>query len=109
MLVQQLSPRHSVPVIPEHDGPSLPYTISPPPKAVAPLAAALLPRPPSFAVLPTEPVPVDASTRNVILEVAKDAGRKIRLMESRTQARDHPILWAARETQYLKCLILQVI
>ena len=46
--------------------------------------------------------------RNVILEAAKDVRRKIRLVERRTQARDHPVLWAAPETQYLKCLVLQI-
>lgn len=47
--------------------------------------------------------------RNVVLEAVRDAGRSARLVEGRTQARDHPILLAARETQYLKCLILQVL
>ena len=51
----------------------------------------------------------ETTFRNVVLEAARDARRAIRLVESRTQARDHPILLGARETQYLKCLILQVI
>jgi 23S rRNA (cytosine1962-C5)-methyltransferase len=40
---------------------------------------------------------------------AADARREFRLLELRTQARDHPILLAAKETQYLKCAILEAI
>jgi 23S rRNA (cytosine1962-C5)-methyltransferase len=45
---------------------------------------------------------------NTVKEAASDAKRTIRLVEQRTQAKDHPILLASEETQYLKCLILQV-
>lgn len=38
-----------------------------------------------------------------------DARRKVRLVEFRTQAKDHPILLASEETQYLKCAILQIV
>jgi 23S rRNA (cytosine1962-C5)-methyltransferase len=44
----------------------------------------------------------------MVLDAAADARRTVRLVEARTQAKDHPILPAAPETQYLKCLILQV-
>ena len=37
-----------------------------------------------------------------------DAGRKLRVLERRTQSQDHPILLTVPETHYLKCLILQV-
>lgn len=40
---------------------------------------------------------------------AADAHREFRLLEFRTQARDHPILLAAKETQYLKCAILEAL
>jgi 23S rRNA (cytosine1962-C5)-methyltransferase len=41
----------------------------------------------------------------VVAEAAGDAHRTIRLLESRTQAKDHPILASVPETAYLKCLI----
>ena len=44
---------------------------------------------------------------DVVAAAAADAGREWRLIESRTQAVDHPILPAVPETFYLKCLILQ--
>lgn len=39
---------------------------------------------------------------------AKDAGRQIRIMEMRSQARDHPVLLSMPETEYLKCAFLEV-
>jgi 23S rRNA (cytosine1962-C5)-methyltransferase len=42
-----------------------------------------------------------------VLDAARDAGRDLRLLEFRSQARDHPMLAAMPETRYLKCLILQ--
>ena len=42
-----------------------------------------------------------------IAEAAVDAGRTLRLVEFRSQARDHPMLGAMPETRYLKCFILQ--
>ena len=44
--------------------------------------------------------------REMLIDAAYAAGRKARLLEMRTQARDHPILLTARETEYLKCAIL---
>lgn len=44
----------------------------------------------------------------IVTEAAKDAKRKIQLVEKRTQAGDHPILLSVPETYYLKCLILKV-
>lgn len=41
-------------------------------------------------------------------EAAHAAGRRIRQIEFRTQAPDHPFLWAADESLYLKFLILEV-
>jgi len=41
-------------------------------------------------------------------DAATDAHRQVRLVEYRSQAKDHPILLASAETQYIKCAILQV-
>jgi 23S rRNA (cytosine1962-C5)-methyltransferase len=44
----------------------------------------------------------------MLIDAARSAGRQARLLEMRSQARDHPMLLAARETHYLKCAILIV-
>lgn len=44
----------------------------------------------------------------MLLDAQKDARVQLRQIEWRTQGRDHPILPAAPETQYLKCGIYQV-
>ena len=46
--------------------------------------------------------------QDMVNQAARDAKKRIRLMEYRTQAKDHPILPQAVETKYLKCMILQV-
>jgi 23S rRNA (cytosine1962-C5)-methyltransferase len=46
--------------------------------------------------------------KEMVLDAAKDAKVLLRLVEFRTQGKDHPILPYARETQYLKCGIYQV-
>jgi len=46
--------------------------------------------------------------REMLIDAAWSAGRQARLLEMRTQSRDHPMLLAAKETQYLKCAILQI-
>lgn len=46
---------------------------------------------------------------SVIEEAANDAGRRIQLVEKRTQSQDHPILLGLPETYYLKCIVLKVI
>lgn len=46
--------------------------------------------------------------REMLIDAVSSAGRHARLLEMRSQARDHPVLLAARETQYLKCAILSV-
>lgn len=43
-----------------------------------------------------------------IREAAKSAHKRLRQVEFRTQAPDHPILWAAEESYYLKFYIFQV-
>ena len=44
-----------------------------------------------------------------IKEAARSAHRRLRQVEFRTQACDHPILWAADESYYLKFYIFQVV
>ena len=44
--------------------------------------------------------------REMLIDAAHSAGRTVRLLEMRSQSRDHPMLLAARETQYLKCAVL---
>ena len=46
--------------------------------------------------------------KSIIQDAAKDAHVQLTQIEWRTQGRDHPILPAAPETQYLKCVIAQV-
>ena len=43
-----------------------------------------------------------------IHQAARSAHRRLRQIEYRTQAADHPILWAAEESYYLKFYIFQV-
>ena len=47
--------------------------------------------------------------KQTILQAAKSAHKRLRQIEFRTQAPDHPILWAADESYYLKFIIFQVI
>ena len=42
-------------------------------------------------------------------EAAHGAHRRLRQVEFRTQACDHPILWAADQSYYLKFYIFQVV
>lgn len=46
--------------------------------------------------------------QEMLVDAQKDARVQLRQVEFRTQGRDHPILPAAPETQYLKCGIYQV-
>lgn len=45
----------------------------------------------------------------IIAEAGNDAHRQLQLVEKRTQASDHPILFGVPETYYLKCVIARVI
>jgi 23S rRNA (cytosine1962-C5)-methyltransferase len=45
----------------------------------------------------------------VLQSSARDAGKDVRIVEVRRQAKDHPMLLASQETHYLKCVILQVL
>lgn len=44
-----------------------------------------------------------------VAEAAKSAHKRLRQIEARTQAMDHPILWSSDESYYLKFLIFQVV
>src|SRR5207253_482152 len=55
----------------------------------------------SYHVSPAEFIEVVASA-------ARDVHRNIRLLENRTQAKDHPILLHLPETAYLKCVVATV-
>jgi 23S rRNA (cytosine1962-C5)-methyltransferase len=45
----------------------------------------------------------------VIAEAARDARRRVQIVERRTQAQDHPVLVGVPETLYLKCVVLRVV
>ena len=45
----------------------------------------------------------------LLCEAARDAHRRIQVIERRGQAVDHPILAGMPETQYLKCFILRIL
>lgn len=45
---------------------------------------------------------------DIIYNAAMDSKRRVRLVEYRSQAKDHPVLLASNETEYLKCAILQI-
>lgn len=45
--------------------------------------------------------------QEVVQAAAMDAGRRLRLLQRRSQAPDHPVLLGIPETEYLKCLILE--
>jgi len=47
----------------------------------------------------------EAEFLRVVSEAAQDNRRSLRILESRTQAKDHPMLCGVPETAYLKCLI----
>ncbi len=44
----------------------------------------------------------------IVSQAARDMHRNLRVVENRTQAKDHPIVPAVPETAYLKCMILAV-
>jgi 23S rRNA (cytosine1962-C5)-methyltransferase len=45
----------------------------------------------------------------MLAAAAADAGRRLRILENRGAAIDHPVLVGVPETHYLKCIIAQVI
>ncbi len=51
----------------------------------------------------------EAVLLEIVATASLDTGRKLRVLERRMQAQDHPVLLTVPETLYLKCLILEVI
>lgn len=45
---------------------------------------------------------------DIMVKAAKDAGKTVRLLEFRSQGKDHPVLLPMRETEYLKCAFMEV-
>jgi 23S rRNA (cytosine1962-C5)-methyltransferase len=45
----------------------------------------------------------------IIADAGRDARRRLQLVEKRTQASDHPVLFGVPETYYLKCVIARVL
>ena len=50
----------------------------------------------------------EAMLLEIVAAASLDAGRKLRVLERRTQSQDHPILLTVPETHYLKCIVLQM-
>jgi 23S rRNA (cytosine1962-C5)-methyltransferase len=50
----------------------------------------------------------EARLLEIVAAAALDCGKRLRVLERRTQSRDHPILLTVPETHYLKCLIFEV-
>jgi 23S rRNA (cytosine1962-C5)-methyltransferase len=51
----------------------------------------------------------EADLLEAVAQAALDCGKRLRVVERRSQGRDHPIALTIPETHYLKCLILQAI
>ena len=49
----------------------------------------------------------EAHFLEILAQAALDCGRRLRVLDRRTQARDHPILLTVPETHYLKCIALK--
>jgi len=50
----------------------------------------------------------EADLLSAVASAALDSGKRLRVIERRSQGRDHPIALTIPETHYLKCLVLQV-
>jgi 23S rRNA (cytosine1962-C5)-methyltransferase len=51
----------------------------------------------------------EATFLDLIAEAARDARRRVQLVEKRMQSRDHPVLAGVPETYYLKCVIARTL
>ena len=49
----------------------------------------------------------EAHLFEIVAQAALDCGKRLRILDRRTQAHDHPILLTVPETHYLKCLVFQ--
>ena len=47
--------------------------------------------------------------RDILIQTARLAKREVRLVETCTQASDHPVLLSFPESEYLKCFVLQAV
>jgi 23S rRNA (cytosine1962-C5)-methyltransferase len=45
--------------------------------------------------------------RDVLISAGQASGKKLRMLQSRGQSLDHPVLLAMPETRYLKCLVVE--
>jgi len=45
---------------------------------------------------------------DMLRDAARDAGVAVRVIETRSQARDHPVALSVPETEYLKCVIAEI-
>ena len=51
----------------------------------------------------------EAHLLEIVASAALDCGKRLRVLERRTQSLDHPIMLTVPETHYLKCLIFEVL
>jgi len=72
-------------------------------------AMKLLPRGGFLATCSCSRFMTDALFRQMLAEAASDAAVSLREIEGRKQAPDHPILWGAPETEYLKFYLFQIV
>jgi 23S rRNA (cytosine1962-C5)-methyltransferase len=49
-----------------------------------------------------------ADLESAVAAAAADTSRRVRLLERRGAALDHPVILNLPETEYLKCLVLEV-
>jgi 23S rRNA (cytosine1962-C5)-methyltransferase len=49
-----------------------------------------------------------ADLEGAVASAAADVHRRVRLLERRAAAPDHPVILNLPETEYLKCLVLEV-
>jgi len=50
----------------------------------------------------------EADFLDTLTGAAQDAHRSVRVLEKRSQSRDHPSILGVPETSYLKCVLLSV-
>lgn len=72
------------------------------------LAMRILPRGGYLATCSCSHFMRDDLFRKMLIECSAEVGVKLRQIEARTQAPDHPILWGVPETEYLKFYIFQI-
>lgn len=49
-----------------------------------------------------------AAFADMLRDAARDAGRTVRVVETRSQGKDHPVALSVPETEYLKCVIAEI-